>query len=156
MKLTVDGKKISRGKGRDMGDVDCWGFEAKPCIEERKATHKEEIVFVERLQDRIDTLELRGLRTVNTIPSSVGNVLVVDLQSIIQCLGTINKQLRAKVVSLDHMEEKFMKLSGEDWRKSKFYPVICSVRVSKNETEQQLQESLTLTNSLALYGLTPI
>ena len=35
-KLGIDGKNISRGKGKAMGDIDCWGFEAKHSLQERK------------------------------------------------------------------------------------------------------------------------
>ena len=34
VKLGIDGKKISRGKGKSMGDIDCWGFETKPTLQE--------------------------------------------------------------------------------------------------------------------------
>lgn len=35
-KLTIDGKKSARGRGKTMGDVDCWGFEAGPTFESAK------------------------------------------------------------------------------------------------------------------------
>ena len=36
LNLSVDGKKICRGKGKHMGDIDCWGFENKPTLPERQ------------------------------------------------------------------------------------------------------------------------
>jgi hypothetical protein len=32
----MDGKKISRGKGKIAGDIDNWGFESTPTLKERK------------------------------------------------------------------------------------------------------------------------
>lgn len=40
MKLAVDGKKISKGKGQSIGDVDCWWFESEPSLLDRKGKHK--------------------------------------------------------------------------------------------------------------------
>lgn len=37
LKLCVDGKKISRGAGKIMGDIDCLGNEAKPSLCEKKS-----------------------------------------------------------------------------------------------------------------------
>jgi hypothetical protein len=34
IQIGVDGKKVSRGKGKQMGDIDCWGFEMEPTLQE--------------------------------------------------------------------------------------------------------------------------
>ena len=49
VKLGIDGKKISRGKGRTMGDIDCWGFEAKPTLQDRKLRYQTETKEVNEL-----------------------------------------------------------------------------------------------------------
>ena len=47
IKLAIDGKKISRGKGKSIGDVDCWGFESKPTLGERMSIYNSETAVVE-------------------------------------------------------------------------------------------------------------
>ena len=154
MKLSVDGKKISRGKGKTMGDVDCWGYENKPTLEERRTVHKAEITVVESIESRVDSLEEKGLVDLANISDVEKTKVKADLKIVVQNLALNNKLLRDKIKSLDQMEVKFKKLGGEDWKTSRFYPVICSVRVANIETKKQLDDSLVITNKLAFYGAT--
>ena len=39
-KLGIDGKKITRGRGKLAGDVDCWGFEKSPTLAEKQKKKK--------------------------------------------------------------------------------------------------------------------
>lgn len=64
----------------------------------------------------------------------------------------MNRTLREKATYLQQMEENFLKLGGPNWKKSKFYPVISSLRFSRSEVKEQLSQSLSLTNSFACYG----
>ena len=32
IKLEIDGKKVTKGKGKEMGDIDCWSYELKPAL----------------------------------------------------------------------------------------------------------------------------
>lgn len=43
IKIGVDGKKIAQGKGKNMGDIDCWGFETPPTLEDRKLRLQNEL-----------------------------------------------------------------------------------------------------------------
>lgn len=116
MKLSVDGKKISRGKGKKLGDVDCWGHENKPTLEDKRNMHKEEISIVESIQSRVDILEGKGLTDLTNFPAVESHQLKEDLKVVVQKLATNNKLLRDKVKSLDLMEVKFKKLGGENWK----------------------------------------
>jgi hypothetical protein len=60
MKLAVDRKKISRGKGQNMGDIDCWGFESQPSVLDRKENHNEEMNFLNTFQERVDFFGRKG------------------------------------------------------------------------------------------------
>ena len=153
LKLSVDGKKISRGKGKTIGDIDCWGHKNKPTLEERKNLHKAEISIVECMQSRIDNLAGKGLSNITHFPAVESLKWREDLKIVVQNLATNNKLLRDKVMYLDQMEVKLKKL-GEDWKNSKFYPVVCSLRVANIETKKQIEDSLVITNKLAFYGAT--
>ena len=50
LKLCVDGKKISRGKGKLIGDIDCWGYESSPTLEEKRFEHQRQIDHLKSLQ----------------------------------------------------------------------------------------------------------
>ena len=56
LKLFVDGKKISRGKGKLIGDIDCWGYESSPTLEEKRFEHQRQIDHLKSLQIKIDSL----------------------------------------------------------------------------------------------------
>lgn len=73
-------------------------------------------------------------------------LLLSRLHAIVEILAKENKGLREKGTYLKQTEDKFLKLGGTKWRKLKFYPVICSLRVSRADVRQQL------TNMLAKYG----
>ena len=53
LKICVDGKKISRGKGKKVGDIDCWGYEGKPTLEEKRANNKKHIDDVKIIQSKL-------------------------------------------------------------------------------------------------------
>ena len=36
VKLCVDRKKNARGRGKEMGDIYCWGYERSPTLKEKK------------------------------------------------------------------------------------------------------------------------
>jgi hypothetical protein len=88
------------------------------------------------------------------LPEDTNINLLTDLKKVVKCLAGRNKLLRERASSLELMEEKFKKLGGEKWKESMFYPVICSVRDSKMEIKEQVEDSLALCNQLAYYGVT--
>lgn len=106
--------------------------------------------------NNVDRLEDKGLAELTTIPAVENMHLQRDLKAVIQNLAKNNRLLREsqKVSSLEQMETKFKKLGGEDWKSSRFYPVICSVRVANIETKKQIEDSLLLTDILSWYGAT--
>lgn len=55
---------------------------------------------------------------------------------------------------METAEAKFRKLGEPDWKTSKFYPVICSIRVSRNEIKTQIADSLHIVDDLAFFGAT--
>lgn len=65
--LGVDGKKISRGKGKAMGDIDCWGFEDKPTLRDRLKNKKDDMDFVDEIIQKCDKIEVNGAMSLERI-----------------------------------------------------------------------------------------
>ena len=63
----VDERKISRGRGQNMGDIDCWGFESGPSLLDRKEKHNEEMNFLNTFQERVAFLEEKELSNIVSI-----------------------------------------------------------------------------------------
>lgn len=67
-----------------------------------------------------------------------------------QAVGLRIKDLRELLLQLNFGIQKFVKLSDNtgDWRKSRYAPVISSLKVGKYDTEQAIEKGLTITNNL--------
>ena len=53
-------KQIARGKGKQMGDIDCWRFETKPSLEERKTRLETELNQIEHLYVEFEKFNLNN------------------------------------------------------------------------------------------------
>lgn len=156
LKLSVDGKKISRGKCKNIGDIDCWGHEKSPTLSEKKEKHETDIENVDAAINKADAMERKGYDDITHLDKTDVDELSTIVKNIIVVLGLKNRDLRESLLYLESVEAKFKKLGEPDWKTSRFYPVICSVRISRNEIKNQITESLRLTEDLAYVGATMI
>ena len=44
--LEIDGNKINKGRGKNMGDIDLWGWESQPTLLEKKEKIDDDISLV--------------------------------------------------------------------------------------------------------------
>jgi hypothetical protein len=51
--------------------VDCWGYEASPSLSEKKDELQRNIGIIECMQETLDILEEKGIKTTNGIPSKL-------------------------------------------------------------------------------------
>ncbi|MEW8548751.1 MAG: hypothetical protein AB2693_35060, partial [Candidatus Thiodiazotropha sp.] len=107
LKLCVDGKKISRGKGNGIGDIDCWGYESIPSLKEKRQTHKQSIDRLNAIQIKIDALAENGNTIIQDLSTHERADLISDLKYEIESVSENNKLLREKQSSLEQMEKKF-------------------------------------------------
>ena len=152
MKLAIDGGKISRGKGKVLGDIDCWGFEGDPNLLERKENLKEETEFLDNISKKIDGLEQKGLENISKLPHREKGYMLSYFKTLLQCICNRNKLLRERLLSLERSEIKFRILGGADWRQSKYYPVICSIRVNIVDTKKLIEEGLAHSKHILFWG----
>jgi len=146
VKLGIDGKKISRGKGKTMGDIDCWGFEAKPSLQERKHRLELELNQLNATYRQVEKYD----QNTQVIPTAGKLAIWYKLVSIIRDTGMRIKDLRELLLRLNFGIQKFLKLgeSSGDLRKSRYAPVISTLKVAKYDTEQAIDKGLNIVNEL--------
>lgn len=93
-KLTIDGKKSARGRGKTMGDVDCWGFEAGPTLNQQKSRLMDDLTAVETLFSKFDMLNNRSKTKFEEISTSRDTY--TSVKSIIQHMGCRLRSTREK------------------------------------------------------------
>ncbi|KAH3776261.1 hypothetical protein DPMN_177681 [Dreissena polymorpha] len=60
IKIGADGKKIARGKGKLMGDIDCWDFEQEPTLTKRVARNTDENAIVSEVFTLVKKIDEKG------------------------------------------------------------------------------------------------
>ena len=151
LKLAVDGKKISRGRGKTMGDIDCWGFEAAPTLKEQKERLHHETTCLQSLLDQIDAPSKSNMKDLEEFRSHTDS-LIPDLQIQVQNVGKRLNDLRSMLLSTERTIDKFTRIAGENWRTSKFFPLIASLRTTKYDVEKHIEDGLLIVNHLCYYG----
>jgi hypothetical protein len=139
LKLAFDGKKISRGKGKKCEILIVRDTKAHLLLA-RREVHENNLKFEEESAQMIDSYEESGISYLYLLEQRESGLLLSRLHAIVEILAKENKGLREKGTHLRQTEDKFMKLGGTNWSKSKFYPVICSLRVGRAEV-RELSES---------------
>ena len=84
------------------------------------------------------------------IPTAGTLSIWYKLVSIIRDIGMRIKDLRELQFGFNFRIQKFLKLgeSSEDWRKSRYAPVINTLKVAKYDIEQAIDKGLNIVNEL--------
>lgn len=116
-----------------MGDIDCWGFEAKPSLQERKHRLELELNQLNETYRQIEKID----QSTQLIPTAGKLSIWNKLVSIIRDIGMRIKDLRELLLGFNFRIQKFLKLgeSSKDWRKSRYAPVISTLKVAKYDIE---------------------
>ena len=126
-KLAVDAKKISRGRGKIMGDVNLFGFDQEKLSEK---VHKL-AVEKELVSTTFTLLEECNCKYVSEVTNSKKEEVVQKLKQIILTLAHRIHTLRQTKLSLKKSVQKFMNMAekeGKDWKKSGFLNVISALK----------------------------
>ena len=149
IKIGIDGEKNARGKGKQMGDVNCWGHEPAPTLHEKQQRLEDEKVFIQETKTNVEKCDHTGTGT-DKLTTTTKVYLLQKLKSIVTVVSKRIKDLRDVSLKLNFGIQKFVKL-GEvtgDWRKSKYAPVVSSLKVGKYDIDQAIGKGLTLVNEL--------
>ena len=134
-----------------MGDIDCWGFEAAPTLKQQTERLEQEIENTQVLFTKLDSPK-RSNAIDFTDFRSEKHSLVPDFQTQIQTVGRRLNDLRTMLLSTERTIDKFTKLAGENWRKSKFFPLIACLRTTKYDVEKHIEDGLRLVNRMTYFG----
>ena len=97
VKLGIDGKNISRGKSTTMGDIDCWGYEAKPSLQERNHRLEPELNQLNETYRQVEKYD----QSTQLIPTAGQLSIWYKLVSIIRDIGMRIKDLRELLLGLN-------------------------------------------------------
>ena len=121
-------KKNARDKGKSMGDIDCWDFEAAPSFKDRTERFKDKCKLTASVYNIIDSMDS------GYIPQSDNKVLLEQMRNTVKMISGRLKDLRENMIKLNQGIEKFTQLGeseNNNWRKTKYAPVISSMKVYK-------------------------
>ncbi|CAH1798622.1 unnamed protein product [Owenia fusiformis] len=130
-KCVIDGKKIARGKGRQMGDIDLWGFESPPTLAERVAAREFLDERIQMLMNKTENLLIKGKKSTDHLLDEESKELLDHLKIVSSELNLRLKDLRQAKVAIERSLKRLKDNSGPDWRKSKYVFVISSLETSK-------------------------
>ena len=149
-KIAVDGKKISKGRGKEMGDIDLFGFET-PLLSERLSKFQKEKEVVKSLTEILDG---QHGRTLTDIASDTKSICCNTTKQIISFLAQHTRLLRDVKLSLQRSLVKFSNMAekeGKDWRKTGFVNIISSLRTSLYDTNSCIKKILHLVDDMGFY-----
>ena len=149
-KVCVDGKKINAAAiGQKQGCVDLFGHEGPPNIAEKSTRLSEEAAFINDVSNFLNTQSLRDLNSISKLPSDVKLALPDHNKRLISLLSHRIKDNREVLVGKQITLEKFKKMGGFDWRKSKYLYVISALQTSIQQLNHNIKTALEQSMSSA-------
>ena len=148
-KVCVDGKKINSGThGQKLGDVNLWGFESSPSLEERVSLYNKDIEVIHDLQELLVVLQIQELQFLEECSDNQRERLSSHLKQVISILGTRLRDLRTGSVGQKLALQKLLKQVTGDWRTSKYGYAISAIKTKLHEMETCIVDSLSSLDSL--------
>ena len=128
-KLCVDGNNINSGiYNQKPCDINMWGNETLPTLNEREIELRDEICTIEQLQEYVDKLHLRDLKFLNDMLSHLSVDLLALMQRCIQVLSNRISGLRTLKVGQSMTLEKLKFQVSGDCRTSRLGYTISAIK----------------------------
>lgn len=90
-----------------MGDINCWGLEDKPTLENRQKQLNSELQLIDEFIGKCDNLDSKGITSLNRIPTESKSDFIKNLKQIVCLLGNRKERLRETEITLSRSDEKF-------------------------------------------------
>lgn len=147
-KMCVDGKKLNAGvQGQKLGDINLWGFEDNPTLQERQLKLDIDLSVVSKIKDILDSEELKDTNNLMEV-SETSKDLATEIKNSLSVLSTRIHDLRkVKVGKKIALEKLWSQVTG-DWRSSKFAFAISSLKTRIYEIDACVVDLLNVVNYL--------
>ena len=147
--MCVDGKKVNPGLDSKEGDVNMFGFENSPTVEESSQRLSTEIELVQDMKE--------SLQYMDSIPDeSVTNdqlfSFVEMVRALVFLLTVRLKEGRTLKSKQEYGLEKLKERAGPDWKKSKYLFAISGVQAFLFRVKQFLDKTLNNISNLCKLG----
>ena len=123
-KICIDGKKINAAITSKEGDINLWGFEDKPTLEERQSELSNEIEAMEYCKQEVMKLQQMHTSCFNDLRDDEQTTLSEMLRRLITSLSKRLRTLRETVLHEERTKDRLINSIDGDWRKSKLVFVI--------------------------------
>lgn len=151
-KICLDGKKIATGFGKKLGDVDLFGHEEKPTLEERETRIESEKSCIEKVSKFLSLETLKGILKVNEIvlsPTKSMELLTLlhDVRLILsERLKELRKLILKKKIALKHL----LNCVGNEvnWQDSKLCYAISAVQTNIYRTKECINDIVICLNGI--------
>ena len=148
--LCVDGKKITSGFGKNLGEVNIFGHESTPTYQQKKDRLEIELCVVDNTMKEISRWIEREVTVISELNMDSKNLLHSNVLDIISMNSERIKELRQLKVKLQMSLEKLMKMVEEPWQKSKYSYAISSTKTKLHEIHRCINDALELNDKLGL------
>ena len=149
-KLCIDGKKISAGFGKKLGEVDLFGHESAPTLlDKQNRLNAEEMMIADTLTaiDHALELEKENIYDLNMDARADLHRHAVDIISVITYRI---KELRFSKVQKNHALDKLIKMAGEQWQKSTYSYAISKVKTQLHRIDMCIDDALKVNQKLGI------
>ena len=142
-KICVDGKKLNAGvRGQTLGDVNLWGFEDSPNLQDRTLRLERELKVVESLKEELELAEIKDTESFSDLVGLRRERLLQLLQECIYILSNRLHDLRVGKVGQKIALEKLMGQVSGDWRLSRYGFAISGIRTKIFEIDSCTSNTL--------------
>ena len=148
-KICVDGKKINSGThGQKLGDINLWGFESSPTLEERESRFSKDISVLNELQERMVLFQIQELELLEECSDNQMEYVSSLLRQAIFILSNRLSDLRTGCVGQNLALQKLLKEVSGDWRTSKYGYAISAVKTKLHDMDTCIYDTLNSVDDL--------
>ena len=148
--LCVDGKKLTSGFGKSLGEVDLFGHESEPTNQQKKDRLEVELSAINKTIQEISKWIERDVALISDLSTDSKKDLYSYVLDIISINTERMKELRQLKVKMQMSLEKLLKMVEEPWQKSKYSFAISSIKTRLHEINRCINDALELNGKLGL------
>ena len=149
-KISFDGKKISMGFGTDLGEVDLFGHESSPTLQEKKKKLDEELRYIDNIMEVVDNLQSKGKNHIGEALENEKSTLLSLSRTLLSFTSSRIKQLRETKVKRALAYERLQKEAGDNWKASKLAYAISAVRTHLHRIDSCISDLLLCNDDIGL------